>query len=145
SPGEQVHLQSLSTAKRHYDEFQQAAIEAATPALIVAGPGSGKTSTLIGRAEYVIRTLGISPQHILALTFSRKAAQEMQERLRLALSDILTDDKAPAVSTFHAFCADLLRTHGALVGLRSDFTLVDDAEGYFLLRRLAGELPLCHY
>src|SRR6266849_1677091 len=135
--------------QKQYDEFQQAAIEAPTPALIVAGPGSGKTSTLIGRAQYVTRTLGVPPHHILALTFSRKAAQEMQERLQLALSDTLTDAigllSPPTVSTFHAFCADLLRTHGALVGLRSDFTLVDDAEGYFLLRRLAGELPLHHY
>ncbi len=134
-----------ATVKKRYDEFQQAAIEASAPALIVAGPGSGKTSTLIGRAEYVIRTLGNPPQHILALTFSRKAAQEMQERLQQALSDALTDNITPTVSTFHAFCADLLRTHGALVGLRSDFSLVDDAEGYFLLRRLAGELPLRHY
>ena len=80
-----------ATVKKRYDEFQQAAIEATAPALIVAGPGSGKTSTLIGRAEYVIHTLGIPPQHILALTFSRKAAQEMQERLQQALSDALTD------------------------------------------------------
>ncbi len=151
SPGESTHPPGTRKGYQEtsYDEFQQAAIEAATPALIVAGPGSGKTSTLIGRAEYVIRTLGIPPQHILALTFSRKAAQEMQERLQLALSDTLTDAigllSPPTVSTFHAFCADLLRTHGALVGLRSDFTLVDDAEGYFLLRRLAGELPLHHY
>ena len=138
-----------ATVKKRYDEFQQAAIEATAPALIVAGPGSGKTSTLIGRAEYVIRTLGIPPQHILALTFSRKAAQEMQERLQQALSDALTYAigllSPPTVSTFHAFCAELLRTHGSLVGLRSDFSLVDDAEGYFLLRRLAGELPLRHY
>ena len=138
---EQAHLSPAP--KKQYDEFQQAAIEAATPALIVAGPGSGKTSTLIGRAEYLIRTMGIPAQHILALTFSRKAAQEMQERLGQMLAD--TPELLPTVSTFHAFCAELLRTHGALVGLRSDFTLVDDAEGYFLLRRLADELPLHHY
>src|SRR5207247_9294718 len=67
-------------AKKQYDEFQKAAIEAPTPALIVAGPGSGKTSTLIGRAEYLINELQVPPEHILALTFSRKAAQEMLER-----------------------------------------------------------------
>ena len=124
------------------DEFQQAAIAAPTPALIVAGPGSGKTSTLIGRAAYLIHTLDIAPQHILALTFSRKAAQEMQERLQKVLNP---DMPPPTVSTFHAFCAELLRTHGALVGLRQDFAFIDDAEGYFLLRRLAAELPLRHY
>src|SRR5258706_7340988 len=128
--------------KKQYDEFQQAAIEAPTPALIVAGPGSGKTSTLIGRAEYLISKLGVQPQHILALTFSRKAAGEMQERLQTILD---AESIPPTISTFHAFCAELLRTHGNLVGLRQDFTFVDDVEGYFLLRRLASELPLRHY
>ena len=127
-----------------YDKFQRAAIEARTPALIVAGPGSGKTSTLIGRAAYLIREEGVAPEHILALTFSRKAAQEMQERLDRLLAP--TDDTAtPKVSTFHAFCAELLRNYGGLVGLRADFAFIDDAEGYFLLRRMAAELPLRHY
>src|SRR5579859_2438868 len=101
-----------------YDEFQRAAIEARTPALIVAGPGSGKTSTLIGRAAYLIREQGIAPEHILALTFSRKAAQEMQERLDRLLVPDQGDRKGaplqytqkyesqPKVSTFHAFCAE---------------------------------------
>ncbi|HEX9131423.1 MAG TPA: UvrD-helicase domain-containing protein, partial [Ktedonobacteraceae bacterium] len=129
-------------SKEQYDEFQQAAIKAPTPALIVAGPGSGKTSTLIGRVEYLVHTLGIAPANILALTFSRKAAEEMQERLHGALD---TQANFPTVSTFHAFCAELLRTYGKLVGLRQDFAFVDEAEGYFLLLRLADELPLRHY
>lgn len=130
--------------KKQYDEFQQAAIQAATPALIVAGPGSGKTSTLIGRVEYMLNTLHVQPQHILALTFSRKAAGEMEERLQQMLADN-AEDTLPKVSTFHAFCADILRQHGSLVGLSSDFTLIDDAEGYFLLRRLANQMRLRHY
>src|SRR6266568_904914 len=131
-----------SPPKKQYDEFQQVAIEAPTPALIVAGPGSGKTSTLIGRAEYLIHTQGIAPENILALTFSRKAAEEMQERLQNVLDDQVA---FPTVSTFHAFCAEQLRSYGNLVGLGQDFTFVDDAEGYFLLLRLANELPLRHY
>ncbi len=132
-------LSSPKSSKR-YDAFQQAAIEAQTPALIVAGPGSGKTSTLIGRVEYSIETLHVPPQNILALTFSRKAAQEMAERLRLVLSGRL-----PKVSTFHAYCADLLRHYGTLVGLRPDFALIDEAEGYFLLRKQASKMHLRHY
>ncbi len=128
--------------KKQYDEFQQAAIEAPTPALIVAGPGSGKTSTLIGRTEYIIRTLGVPSQQILALTFSRKAAQEMEERLQQILAGAYA---LPKVSTFHAFCADVLRQHGQLVGLRADFVLIDEAEGYFLLRQRANALRLRHY
>jgi DNA helicase-2/ATP-dependent DNA helicase PcrA len=131
-----------TSVKRSYDQFQRAAIEAATPALVVAGPGSGKTSTLIGRAEHLIRREGVPPQAILALTFSRKAAQEMQERLQHVLPAGLPP---PTISTFHAFCAELLRTHGPRVGLRESFALVDDAEGYFLLQSMAGSLPLNHY
>ena len=104
-----------SQPKRQYDEFQQAAIQAPTPALIVAGPGSGKTSTLIGRTEYLVQSMDVAPEQILALTFSRKAAQEMQERLQLALG---THKSLPTVSTFHAFCAEVLRKYGGLVGLR---------------------------
>ena len=128
--------------QKRFDEFQRAAIEARTPALIVAGPGSGKTSTLIGRVTYLTREQDVEPRHILALTFSRKAAQEMQERLQSALPPGIT---GPTVSTFHAFCAELLREHGPRVGLRPDFAFIDDAEGYFLLRRLASRLPLRHY
>ena len=78
--------EAILIPKKEYDEFQQAAIEAPTPALIVAGPGSGKTSTLIGRVEYLIDTQGVAPEHILALTFSRKAAEEMQERLHAVMA-----------------------------------------------------------
>jgi DNA helicase-2/ATP-dependent DNA helicase PcrA len=136
--------------RKQYDEFQLAAIEAATPALIVAGPGSGKTSTLIGRAEYLIHKLDVQPEHILALTFSRKAAQEMQDRLQLVLhghdpANGVIPGGMPTVSTFHAFCADILRTYAGLVGLRPNFALIDDTEGYFLLRQLAREMRLSHY
>ena len=137
-----VPVAEPAPARTRYDEFQQAAIEAPTPALIVAGPGSGKTSTLIGRVEYLVHTLGVQPEHILALTFSRKAAREMEERLSLALGGA---DRLPRVSTFHAFCADLLRQQAALAGLRPDFSLIDEAEGYFLLRQLADEMQLRHY
>ena len=133
-------VQLASPAKKRYDTYQRAAIEAPTPALIVAGPGSGKTSTLIGRIEYMVQTLQVQPTQILALTFSRKAAQEMEERLAQVLTQQL-----PKVSTFHAFCADLLRRYGELVGLRQGFTLLDEAEGYFLLRQLSHSMRLKHY
>lgn len=133
-------------APKSYDDYQQAAIEAPAPALIVAGPGSGKTSTLIGRVEYLIRQMDVAPEHILALTFSRKAAEEMQERLdRLLRNNEETGGALLTVSTFHAFCAETLRSYGERVGLRPDFRLVDEVEGYFLLRRQARRLRLTHY
>jgi DNA helicase-2/ATP-dependent DNA helicase PcrA len=153
SPGRGVSLpppgsgtEKGNQGKKQYDEFQQAAIEAPTPALIVAGPGSGKTSTLIGRVEHIIQKLRVPPQRILALTFSRKAAQEMEERLQSLLGgNTQTLHTLPEVSTFHAFCANLLRQHATQAGLREDFTLIDEAEGYFLLRQMSNEMRLHHY
>jgi DNA helicase II / ATP-dependent DNA helicase PcrA len=142
TPTNPTKQSSTLPIKKHYDIYQQAAIEAPTPALIVAGPGSGKTSTLIGRAEYLINELAIPPQNILALTFSRKATREMEERLQQLIG---STSGMPEVSTFHAFCANLLRQHGSLVGLRSDFTLVDDAEGFSILRQQANAMSLRHY
>lgn len=135
-----------ATTSRQFDEFQQAAIQANTPALIVAGPGSGKTSTLIGRVEYLVSSQQAPPERILALTFSRKAAQEMRDRLLAALSkNGAPAHSAPLVSTFHAFCADTLRAYGERVGLRADFALVDESEGYFILCREATHTHLQHY
>ncbi|HXX78063.1 MAG TPA: ATP-dependent helicase, partial [Ktedonobacteraceae bacterium] len=77
-----------------------------------------------------------------ALTFSRKAAEEMQERLQGVLDP---QSASSTVSTFHAFCAEQLRIYWELAGLRQDFACLDEAEGYFLLLRLANDLPLQHY
>ncbi|MGE5333076.1 MAG: UvrD-helicase domain-containing protein, partial [Nitrososphaerota archaeon] len=135
------------------DEEQQAAASADTPALIVAGPGSGKTTTLVARVAHLVRERGIAPERVLALTFSRKAAREMRERLdTLLVSESAHDTHGPlahppgpTVSTIHAFCGDVLRRYGPLVGLRPDFRLIAEAEGYFLLRQAANSLALQHY
>jgi DNA helicase II / ATP-dependent DNA helicase PcrA len=124
------------------DEDQQMAVTIPTPALIVAGPGTGKTSTLVGRVHWLVEQ-GISPGKILALTFSRKAAQEMRERVAAILPDSVTG--TPTITTFHSFCADLLRSYGIHVGLRPDFQLLDEIGAYYALRDLGPHLPLHHY
>jgi superfamily I DNA/RNA helicase len=141
-----------STARPPLDEGQQAAAAAEAPALVVAGPGTGKTSTLIGRVAHLVFERGVPPDHILALTFSNKAAQEMRERVDLLLASApeagaLADDPRarPTVSTIHAFCGDLLRRFGPLIGLRSDFRLINEVEGYLLLRQISASLILPHY
>ncbi|HET9981463.1 MAG TPA: ATP-dependent DNA helicase, partial [Ktedonobacterales bacterium] len=135
------------------DDEQRAAAASETPALIIAGPGSGKTTTLVARVAYLVRERGIAPERVLALTFSRKAAREMRERLGRLLDNEAANEPhgplarpaGPTVSTIHAFCGDLLRRYGPLVGLRPDFRLIGDAEGYFLLRRVTSALSLQHY
>ncbi|HKT39616.1 MAG TPA: UvrD-helicase domain-containing protein, partial [Ktedonobacterales bacterium] len=69
------------------DDEQHAAAAAETPALIIAGPGSGKTTTLVARVAHLVRERGIAPERVLALTFSRKAAREMADRLGMLLVD----------------------------------------------------------
>jgi superfamily I DNA/RNA helicase/Zn-dependent peptidase ImmA (M78 family)/CRISPR/Cas system-associated exonuclease Cas4 (RecB family) len=135
------------------DRWQRAAAEANAPALVVAGPGTGKTSTLVARVAYLVRQCGVAPERILALTFSNKAANEMRERLmHLLLAPDPSSGAAvadlrglPTVSTIHAFCGDLLRRYAPLAGLRPDFRLVSETDGYFLLRNLSAELALNHY
>ncbi len=141
-----------ANATRSYDPWQQAAIVAETPALVMAGPGSGKTSTLVGRVRHLVEERGIAPNRILALTFSNKAALEMRERIAALLGeDVGASVSAagtgalPTISTFHSFCADLLRLYAPQVGLRPDFALLDLPGSYFLLRKVAGRLPLRHY
>ncbi|MEO7002413.1 MAG: UvrD-helicase domain-containing protein, partial [Ktedonobacterales bacterium] len=120
------------------DPDQQAAARVGTtPALIIAGPGAGKTSALLGRIGHLVVDRNADPTAILALTFSNKAAREMRERLALMglAGDGLASghDSAPTVSTIHAFCGELLRRYAPLVGLRADFRLVNEVEAYLLL------------
>ena len=92
------------------------------PLLIVAGPGSGKTRVITHRIAYLVREYEISPFNILAMTFTNKAAREMQERLdRLvgSRSDALT------VGTFHSFCAKVLRIDGHNLGLDTNYSIYD--------------------
>ena len=94
---------------------QQAAVEHLDgPLLVLAGPGSGKTRVVTQRIARLVEQ-GIPPRQILAITFTNKAAGEMAERVESVL---------PAagiwISTFHKFCARLLRQHAAIAGLASE-------------------------
>ena len=104
------------------------------PVLIVAGPGTGKTRTLTHRLAYLIKEGEAVPQHCLAITFTRRAAQEMQERLALLLPD-----SAPIpVRTFHALGLELLREQAAHAGLPTNFSVADETEQMEQLARLSG-------
>jgi superfamily I DNA/RNA helicase len=118
-----------------------AATVAEGPVLIDAGPGTGKTRTLIERVLFLLRN-GVAPHSILALTFSNRAAGEMRERLRLAApaaADEIT------VGTFHAFCLQFLQEHAAEAGLPPDFTLVDSVQATAWLEPHLAEMDLQHY
>ncbi len=114
------------------DEAQRAAVEAVEgPVLIAAGPGSGKTRTLTHRLAHLVRSRGARPESCLALTFTRRAAEQMRERLRALLPDC--GDRFP-VLTFHALSLQLLTEFRDRAGLPERFRLAAEAERLQLLQ-----------
>ncbi|MBW2035461.1 MAG: UvrD-helicase domain-containing protein, partial [Deltaproteobacteria bacterium] len=94
--------------------------------LIVAGPGTGKTMTLTHKIAYLIRSGLAAPEQILALTFTRKAAKEMEQRISTLLGDL--GIKEVRVATFHGFCLDILRNEKDKTDLPTDFMLCSEVD-----------------
>src|SRR4249919_4151651 len=107
-------------------EQAQAVRHGRGPLLLIAGPGAGKTKTLIHRVARLLATGAAQPWEILAVTFSVRAAGE----LRLRLADLLGEQVARGVTaaTFHSICARLLREHAALFGRTERYTIYDQAD-----------------
>lgn len=108
------------------------------PILVHAGPGSGKTRVIAHRIAYLVRQAGVSPRSILAVTFSRKAAAEMKNRLEALLSD---EAAALTVATFHSMCLAILRREG-VPGLGTSFEVIDEDEQKKLLKLCADKAGL---
>ena len=99
-------LDGLTSAQR------AAVVHPAAPLLVLAGPGSGKTRVITRRIAHLVAQ-GAAPWSILALTFTNKAAGEMKERVHSLLGAELSGVRGLQVSTFHSFCATLLRRYGS--------------------------------
>jgi DNA helicase-2/ATP-dependent DNA helicase PcrA len=106
------------------------------PLLILAGPGSGKTRVVTHRIAHLLRE-GIPARQIVALTFTNKAAEEMRTRV-----ERLAPGEKVWLSTFHRFCARLLRSHGAYVGLPPNFSIYDVGDSRNVLRAAMKEAEL---
>ncbi len=122
-----MDLSRLNPAQR------QAVEQTDGPVMILAGAGSGKTRTLVTRILYLLEEKGISPFQILALTFSNKAAREMRERVAC---EVKMDIGALKLTTFHSFCANLLRSEATYLGLSRNFTIYDDSETKAVVKAL---------
>lgn len=123
------------------DEWQQKAAYADAPALIVAGPGAGKTRVLTERFLYLAGQ-GVEPRRILALTFSNKAADEMRERLCAALPG---HEYEIQVFTFHSLGLQLLMQYGKYIGHKPEPKILSPSDAFVLLRSRLDTLPLGSY
>jgi DNA helicase-2/ATP-dependent DNA helicase PcrA len=112
---------------------QKEAVETISgPVLILAGPGSGKTRVITHRVAYLIKVCGVSPRRIMAVTFTNKAAREMEARLhRLVAGSV----KELTLGTFHAICARILRREGRAIGVDPGFVIYDEEDQLNLLKR----------
>ncbi|MDD5648726.1 MAG: UvrD-helicase domain-containing protein, partial [Dehalococcoidia bacterium] len=109
------------------------------PLLILAGPGSGKTRVITHRIAYLVKTTGVSPRHIMAVTFTNKAAREMQQRLQKLLGSLSEQVWA---GTFHAICARILRRDGKSLGLDTNFVIYDEEDQQSLVKQCLLDLDL---
>ena len=109
------------------------------PVLILAGAGSGKTRVLTHRAAYLIEEKGVNPYHIMAITFTNKAAGEMRERID---SIVGFGSESIWVSTFHSACVRILRRHIDRIGYDTNFTIYDADDQKQLMKDICKRLEI---
>jgi DNA helicase-2/ATP-dependent DNA helicase PcrA len=113
---------------------REAVLTADGPVLVLAGAGTGKTAALTARLAHLLYTRRAWPSEILAVTFTNKAAREMRERVGRLVGEAV--EGMPWLGTFHAIGAKMLRRHAELVGLQSNFTILDTDDQLRLLKQL---------
>jgi DNA helicase-2/ATP-dependent DNA helicase PcrA len=122
------YLRSLNPPQR------EAVLTTDGPVLVLAGAGTGKTAALTARLAHLIATRRAWPSEILAVTFTNKAAREMKERVGRIVGEAV--EGMPWLGTFHSVAARMLRRHAELVGLQSNFTILDTDDQLRLLKQL---------
>jgi DNA helicase-2/ATP-dependent DNA helicase PcrA len=122
------------------DEMQREAVTAPDgPIMVFAGAGSGKTKVLTYRIAYLLLVRRIPPHRIFAATFTNKAAEEMRQRLEALVGKAID---VMWLGTFHAACARMLRQHGQVIGLPSDFVIYDEDDQRSLIKAIFKELNI---
>ncbi|MBY0583449.1 MAG: UvrD-helicase domain-containing protein [Sphingomonas sp.] len=127
-PDDPPYLKGLNAPQR------DAVMTTDGPVLVLAGAGTGKTAALTARLAHLLYTRKAYPSEILSVTFTNKAAREMRERVRNIVGDVV--EGMPWLGTFHAIGAKMLRRHAELVGLQSNFTILDTDDQLRLLKQL---------
>ena len=109
------------------------------PLLILAGAGSGKTRVITYRIAHLIKNIGIPPYSIVAVTFTNKAAQEMQNRIKALIGPI---GESVMIKTFHSLAVYILRRHGEAIGIPSNFTIYDDHDQESVIKDILRNLNI---
>jgi len=111
------------------------------PVLILAGAGTGKTRVITFRIAHMVAR-GIAPGNILGVTFTNKAAREMQERVRKLLPKTKSDDKSnrPTICTFHSLCVRILRQHIEKLGYKRSFVIYDESEQLAAVKKILSSI-----
>ncbi|MBN1202845.1 MAG: UvrD-helicase domain-containing protein [Anaerolineae bacterium] len=112
------------------------------PVLVLAGPGSGKTRVLTHRIAYLVEERDIRAWHIMAVTFTNKAAREMENRVVRLLLDESGKLDGLAIGTFHAICARILRREADLTTLTRDYAIFDTSDQLAVMKQTLGDLNL---
>lgn len=118
---------------------QQAVMAGLGPVLVMAGPGSGKTRVLTQRIAYLIKIMGVSPYHIMAVTFTNKAANEMKERVIGLVGD---DNSGLTIGTFHSICARFLRREAENLPFASNYVIFDSDDQISLIKQALRDLDV---
>jgi len=128
SPNEPPYLAGLNPPQR------EAVLTTEGPVLVLAGAGTGKTAALTARLAHLLYTRKAWPSELLAVTFTNKAAREMKERVGRIVGEAV--EGMPWLGTFHSVGAKMLRRHAELVGLKSNFTILDTDDQLRLMKQL---------
>jgi len=134
TPDDPPYLKGLNPPQR------EAVLTTEGPVLVLAGAGTGKTAALTARLAHLLWTRRAWPSEILAVTFTNKAAREMRERVGRLVGEVV--EGMPWLGTFHAIGAKMLRRHAELVGLQSNFTILDTDDQLRLLKQLIAAADL---
>lgn len=121
------------------DKQKEAVITTEGPLLVLAGAGSGKTRVLTTKISYLVQEKNISPSHILAITFTNKAAKEMRNRVLQMLGSIAYNIQ---ISTFHSFGLLLIKENYEKLGFQSNFTILDSDDSLTVIKKIMKEMNL---
>lgn len=117
------------------DKQKEAAVSTEGPLLILAGAGSGKTSTMTHRIAYLVKEKRVYPSNILAVTFTNKAAKEMRDRVE----ELIGAESFMWILTFHSACLRILRANGEKLGYQKDFVVYDPTDQKVIIKNIMKE------